>query len=94
MAVLQRGDVGTLIAVDMQVPMVGATSISFKIEKPSGAFDSWTATINGDLLEYTVIAGDLNEIGIYRGSPKFVLGGFDGSGEGFTFEVVDKYAEQ
>jgi len=86
-----RADIGTTISVDMKESMVGATSLSFDVEKPKGSRATWTPTISGNFLEYVTIAGDLNESGEYKLSPKFTLSGSTKRGAGVTFTVVDKY---
>ena len=88
-----RGSVGVLIKVNLLESMVGATGLSFDVEKPSGANDTWLCSENGNFLEYTTTDGDLDEVGIYKISPVLTLGSFDGRGLGVRLTVIDKHTK-
>lgn len=60
-----QGDVGTLIRMDTGSDLSSATTTNIKVIKPSGATAEWVGTANGTFVEYTTVAGDLDEVGAY-----------------------------
>jgi hypothetical protein len=89
------GDVGTLVEIDMQDNITGATSISFEVLKPDGSEVVWTPiVINGlTFLRYTVQSGDWDQEGEFKIHPKLTLGGFTGRGNPVTIEVYRKWED-
>lgn len=87
-----RGDIGILIKVDMKEDVSTATGLNLEVQKPNGEIAKWTPTVNGDFLEYTTLAGDLNVVGVYKISPILTTGTFSGRGKTVTLEVADKFA--
>lgn len=89
------GDIGTLIKVDMRETMVGATGLNFEVERADGSKVDWVPTINGNFLQYTTLAGDLNSKGKFIISPQFInAGGFNGRANPVVLLVRDKYEIQ
>ncbi len=86
-----RDDIGRLVKVNMNEDLTGATALSFDVEKPSGTRATWTPTISDRFLQYTTIAGDLNEFGTYRLSPKRTISAEILRGHTRTFFVKDRY---
>lgn len=60
-------DVGVLISIDFfgLVDLSTATALVIHYRKPSGEEGTWTATDNGDNAEYTTVAGDIDEAGVW-----------------------------
>jgi hypothetical protein len=85
------GDVGTLIKVDVGQDVTGATNTTLKVEKPDGTLVSWTATVNGQYLEYTVIAGDFDQAGRHYLQAALTFSGWTGLGETTTFILYDPF---
>lgn len=84
--------VGIKFRVDAGQDIGAATSTELHVQKPDGTLVAWTAAIEStDHLTYTVIAGDLDQAGIYRLHAAFVLGGWDSEGEVCEFTVYEKY---
>lgn len=67
MSVYKDG-IGETIRVDVGQSLAGATVMQIKVVKPSGATATWTATQYGSTtkIEYTTVAGDLDESGEWR----------------------------
>lgn len=94
------GDVGTIILIDMGENISAATNITLDIIAPKSYVNSdgsvsdgktWTPTIEGtNFLKYTIVAGDLDQIGIYKINPKLKLGDWIGHGETVEFEVFNR----
>lgn len=77
MTKIYQNDVGIIVTVATGITLTGATTTQVKVKKPSGALATWTATIDGtnaQQLNYTTIAGDLNEAGRYFFQAYVVLG--------------------
>lgn len=92
MAKIYAGDVGTKIKVDMGESMVGATALSFEIQKPNQKPVTFTpVTINGNFLEYITVANDIDLVGDWDMNPKLTLGSWSGLGETVSFEVFAKF---
>ena len=96
MAVEERvyqDDVGTIIKIDMQEAITGATALKFYVRKPQGGEEIWTPTIDGtDYLTYTVIAGNQDELGIYKIQPALTLGAWTGRGNAIKHKVFEKFS--
>jgi len=68
MTKIYQSDVGIALTVATGVTLTGATTTQLKVKKPSGQTATWSATIDGtnaQQLNYTTVAGDLNEAGRY-----------------------------
>lgn len=87
------GDVGTLVEIDMQDGMTGATDISFQVRKPNGNDAVWTPiTVNNiTFLRYTAVVGDWDQEGNFIIQPRLTLGGWTGLGNPVTVEVFRKF---
>jgi hypothetical protein len=90
MSKVYQGSIGIAVQVLTDAVLTGATSISLKIKKPSGAMAAWAATIDGinpKQLDYTTVANDLNEQGEYYLQPSVVLGTQTLLGETVRFPI-------
>jgi len=86
------GDVGTIVKIDMQETITGATGLIFNVRKPNGDEVVWTPSIDGtEKLKYTVVEGDFNVPGVYKIQPELTLGTFSGKGYTARFTVYRKY---
>ncbi len=94
---MYQGDLGTVVKVSIlendtgaAVVVTGATAITIEVQKPSGAVQSWPATVGADTtsIEHTIVAGDLSETGRYKLRPKFTLGGWSGRGRPAIVDVL------
>lgn len=99
MAVEERvyqDDVGTIIKIDMQEIITGATDLKFYVRKPQGGEEVWTPTIDPDdplsCLIYTVQAGEQDEVGIYKIQPALTLSGWTGRGNTINHKVYEKFS--
>lgn len=65
------GNYGFDILADYEISMADATSISFVVEKPSGATVTWSPVtiFENNSLRYVVEDGDLDEAGTYEIQP-------------------------
>ena len=82
------GDIGTIIRIDMGAAITGAAGLTIAVKKPDATTTSWTPSIYGtNYLEYTLIAADIAQAGIYYLQPYLELGGFLGKGETVNFTV-------
>ena len=59
------GDIGTVISVDTTVDIEAATVHVLDVIFPDETTAIWVATQNGDFLEYTSQAGDLDQSGTH-----------------------------
>lgn len=81
------GTVGFLVEADCGQDITGATNLFFRVRKPSGAEETWSATpcaIDGVAnrgLQHPTTASDLNEPGEYRLHACLTLGDWTGPGE-------------
>lgn len=83
-----KGDVGTVITIDMQEDISNATVTEIEYKKPSGTCGTWTATIEGtDSIKYTTVSGDLDEAGDWELQPYIDLPGWEGRGTAVTLDV-------
>lgn len=90
------GDVGTLVEIDMQDSMTGATDLSFYVRKPDGTDHIWTPiSINNiTFLRYTAQAGDWDQEGIFRIHPHLTVGSWTGLGNPVEIEVYREYESE
>ena len=93
------GDVGTIIEIDMQETITGATAITFEVRKPKsgGGYEDvqWTGvTVEGTTkLKYTVGANNFDVAGIYIIQPKLTLSGWTGRGDPVQFTVYEHFKQ-
>ena len=101
----KKGDVGTIIELDMQESISAAeehsgeigNGIVFVVTKPSGVKVTWKdcTVYNTNYLRYTIVADDLNESSeensdvSYLITPKFKLGTWEGHGDTAKLYVYD-----
>ena len=91
------GDIGTTIIVDTGIDLTGATTLELKVQKPSGAESTWTATIADGytapdgLLQYVTQSGDLDEVGSWKLQAHRIATGVNHLGDTAQFEVRDVY---
>lgn len=84
--------VGLKIRVDAGRDITGATPTELHVKKPDGTTATWSATIaDSNYLEYTTLAGDLDQSGTYRLQSVFTLSGWTGPGETYEFTIYDNY---
>lgn len=95
-----KGDIGTLIQVDVGADLTDATTTNLKVKKPSGGdADTWPATITTPktlgLLEYSIQASDFDEVGVYIliAEIDFSDGGHF-AGEPARFTVFDLFTDE
>lgn len=101
----KKGDVGTIIELDMQENIAAATEhseetgngIVFIVTKSSGAVTKWLncAVYQTDFFRYTCVTDDLDEASAdssdvpYKITPKFALGSWEGHGDTVEMYVYD-----
>ena len=101
----KKGDVGTIIELDMQEDVSsaeahseeGTSGIVFIVTKPSGGSEKWVgvSVYGTNYLRYTVSADELDEASAdyndtpYLITPKFKLGSWEGHGDTAKMYVYD-----
>jgi hypothetical protein len=95
-----EGDVGTIIVppaiIDLDglaVSLAGAAPVQVIAERPSGTGSTWAGAIHdapNGLVRYTTLAGDLNEVGLWRIQARAVVAGKDLRGPIGTLRVEPK----
>ena len=85
--------VGVAIVLDLLEDVSAATSISFKVKKPSGTLVSWSASTgaSSNLLNYSTVADDLDETGYYEIQALFTLGLWTGRSKTNRFKVYSNF---
>lgn len=91
MARVFKGDVGTLIRIAMGENIAAATGEEMRVKKPNGTLVTWTPTLNGTNLDYTVVEDDLDEAGAYRINPHMTIGSWVGYFNTVGFVVYEPY---
>lgn len=67
MASVHKGDVGTVITLETTKDISSDASPEIHVKKPSGGTAVWVGSVSGTTaIEYTTIADDLDEIGVYE----------------------------
>jgi hypothetical protein len=86
-----KPDIGTVIALDTGVSILGASAVSIEVKKPSGATVSWVGAVGADnqSVEYTILAGDLTESGTYKLQAKVVIGSGTWYGQTTDYSVKE-----
>ena len=101
----KKGDIGTIIQLNMQESVTGAAEhsgesgngIVYVITKPSGAVTTWANCVvyQTNFFRYTTVDGDLDEASDdhdnvpYKITPKFTMGGWEGHGATVEMYVYD-----
>ena len=93
MSKVYKGNIGTIIKINIDRDITTATVKTLFYKKPSGTTGSWAPVISGtSYLEYeTTAVGDLNEIGTWEVQPYLEIGGFKGFAETVSFTVYDEF---
>lgn len=88
MSSIYAGDIGTEIILDTGSDISTAASTTIVVKKPDGTVVEWAADIyQTNCLRYVTMAGDLNEVGIYKLQAKVSLPNWSGLGKVATFQV-------
>jgi hypothetical protein len=88
-----KGDIGSIIELNMQEDISAATGILLYIKLPSGQLDQWSASIYGtDYLRHTTVDGDLSEAGVFLIQPYMTIGGWTGYGKTVKLDVRSRYS--
>lgn len=88
------GDVGTTLVVSTGNNLTTATLIKLKVQKPDGTEHTWDAIINPALntqILYTVVAGDLDQLGTYKVQAYVEFPSGKWRGNTASFKVVAHY---
>lgn len=89
---LYVGDIGIEIRVNTGQPLTGATLMEIHVLKPSGATETWTATAyDNTWIVYTLVIGDLDEVGEYILQGYVEIGGGKYSGIPTTIDVGQQF---
>lgn len=92
MSKLYTGDIGTVITINCGENISSATGTKFKVRKPDGTKAEWIASIHdSNYLQYTTIANDFDQVGIYTLQAHLTISGWTGSGESFDFTIHQAY---
>ena len=83
--------IGTLLNINCQETMSGASKLALTILKPSGARARWLPTALGNYLKYYTVANDLNEAGTYYIQPYAKIGSWEGPGNTMSLKVYDLF---
>jgi len=64
---MKKGDVGTVIDLNVGSDISSATVRKIIYQKPSGTVEEWAATLYGTThIRYTTVADDIDEVGMWR----------------------------
>ncbi len=76
----RKNDIGTVIAFTFSEDITNATDQYVRVQKQSGAVVAWETLeiVDANTMEYTVQAGDLDEVGTYQLQPFYTLGDWSG----------------
>ncbi len=82
MTTVFAGDVGTKIILDCGVDITLSSARSILVRKPTGTKVEWVAALEGtNSIQYTTLAGDLDEVGRWRLQAYVEMPAWKGSGE-------------
>lgn len=82
------GDIGTVITLDTNEVISGATTTDIKVKKGDGTIATWTGSLSGnDSVTYTIVDGDLSCSGIYKIQAYVDMTTWSGLGETAEFQV-------
>jgi len=84
-------DIGTVISLNTNVVISGATALTVEVKKPTGAVVAWAATVGADTksVEHTIAVGELDEAGDYILQAKLTLGGGTWRGKSVQLSVLE-----
>jgi len=86
------GEVGTVITVDCNETITGATSTTINVLKPDGTTAEWSASIYGtQYLRCVTESTDFSVAGKYYAQASFTLGSWTGLGDTATFTIYPAY---
>jgi len=74
MSVVFKTQTGVKISLETGVDNSAQTDKLIRYGKPSGIVGDWVGTLNGTKVEYTLQAGDIDEVGVWRFQSRFVTG--------------------
>ena len=78
--------------MDVGQDITAATGTFLDIKKPDGTTSQKVASIvDTNYLQYTTVAGDIDQAGVYRIQAVLTLGGWSGLGETAELMVYDIY---
>ena len=88
---IQLGDIGTAIRVLLAggVDTGSITSSSIRYRKPTGATGQWTGTIVDGAIEYTTVADDIDEAGVWYLQGFYDIGSWSGGTEVISITVEE-----
>ena len=76
------GDTGTKITMDCEDDVSPSSVRKILVRKPSGLKIEWSATLEGtNFIQYTTLAGDLDEVGRWLLQAYVEMPAWSGSGE-------------
>lgn len=82
------GDTGTVITLDCGADISAATARSIAVRKPDGTPTSWSASASGtNSIQFTTLAGSLDQNGIWRLQAVVSIGGGTWRGETVELQV-------
>ena len=84
------GDVGVLVQVDTGQSMSSAAVHEIHVKYPDNTTAIWTASINGNIIEYVTQASDLSQAGRYKIQAYIEMGAYKGFGDTTTLNVVNR----
>lgn len=86
------GSIGTIIDLDTEATITGATSATIMALKPDGTEVEWTGAVNGTtVVRYTTIADDLDQEGVWRLQAKVVMAAGTWPGKTVTMTVYPAF---
>ena len=90
---IYQGDIGTVFLIDTKSNISTGTVFQLKIKKPSGTEVIWTGELSGTTkVQYTTVAGDLNESGLYKLQVYVEIPSWRGRGKTAEFTVYKAFA--
>ena len=92
MGKIYKGDIGTILIVDVKSDISDATKLSLKVLDPDGISREWAGTLEGTTkIKYVIISGDLDKVGTYKVQPYVERPGWIGRGETAVFFVNEVF---
>ncbi len=92
-----KDDIGVTFKIYAGIDISSASSLVFKVKKPSSTEVSWTATLdpaNNYNAIYTSVTSDFNEVGIYLLSLQVTFAGGElHTGESAEFQVYNIFED-
>ena len=94
MSKIYKDTTGVLIQIDMQEDISEATTKNILVRKGEGTTTTWSGSVSStdnNVLEYTTVEDDLDEVGTYYLQPSLVFDDWEGEGETVTFTVYNSW---